>query len=61
MVLSLSMLRRAKVENLERLARALGVRVTRGVAYEESLIHAIALMLRREAIMDELRRLPPRT
>lgn len=60
MLIDVSLLRRAKLENVERLAKSLGVdppRRRRDAAYANQLISAIATKIRREAMMDELRRL----
>ena len=60
MLIDVSLLRRAKLENVERLAKSLGVdppRRRRDAAYANQLISAIATKIRREAMMDELRKL----
>lgn len=60
MMLDASLLRRAKLENLERLAKALGValpRRKRDVIYERQLVVALASRIQRDAMLDEFRRL----
>ena len=60
MLIDVSLLRRAKVENLERLAKSLGVDVPkrrRDGAYATQLVSALATKIRRDAMMDELRKL----
>lgn len=60
MLIDTSLLRRAKVENVERLAKALGVDVPkrrRDSTYANQLVSAVATKIRREAMMEELRRL----
>lgn len=60
MLLDTSLLRRAKIENLERLAKSLGVDVPRrrrDGAYASQLVSAVATKIRRDAMMDELRKL----
>lgn len=60
MLIDMSLLRRAKVENLERLAKSLGVDVPRrrrDGAYATQLVSALATKIRRDAMMDELRKL----
>lgn len=60
MLLDASLLRRANVDNLERLARALGVdtpKRRRDTLYQNQLVSALASRIRRDAMMDELKRL----
>jgi hypothetical protein len=60
MLIDVSLLRRAKVENLERLAKSMGVDVPkrrRDGAYATQLVSALATKIRRDAMMDELRKL----
>jgi hypothetical protein len=60
MLIDVSLLRRAKIENVERLAKSLGVdapRRKRDSVYANQLVSAIATKIRRDAMMDELRRL----
>jgi hypothetical protein len=60
MLIDASLLRRAKLENIERLARSLGVDVPRrkrDSVYANQLVGAIASRIRRDAMMDELRKL----
>jgi hypothetical protein len=60
MLLDPSLLRRARTENIERLAKAMGVeppRRRRDPAYHSQLVSAVASRIRREAMMDELKRL----
>lgn len=60
MLIDASLLRRARIENIERLAKALGVdapRRRRDAVYANQLVSAVATKIRREAMMDELRRL----
>lgn len=60
MMIDASLLRRAKLENLERLAKALGValpRRKRDVIYERQLVAALASRIQRDAMLDEFRRL----
>ncbi len=60
MLVDSSLLRRAKLENVERLARSLGVnfpRRSRDGVYHSQLVSSVASKIRREAIMDELRRM----
>lgn len=63
MTLDVSLLRRAKVENLERLARSLGLDVPKGrrESYVVRLIEAIATKVRRDAMLDELAKLRARS
>lgn len=62
MVLSLSVddLREARIENVERLAHALGVKhpfkTPNRVVYRQRLVGAVLAQLRREAQHDELER-----
>lgn len=60
MLLDVSLLRRAKLANLERLAKALGLplpnRRRRDEVYTNQLVSAIASKIRREAMMDEVKR-----
>jgi hypothetical protein len=60
MLVDASLLRRAKVENVERLARSLGVafpkRPKDGV-YHSQLVSSVASKIRREAILDELKKM----
>jgi hypothetical protein len=60
MLIDASLLRRAKLENIERLARSLGVDVPkrrRDSVYASQLVGAIASRIRRDAMMDELKKL----
>jgi hypothetical protein len=60
MLLDPSLLRRARTENIERLAKAMGVeapRRRRDPSYHSQLVSAVASRIRREAMMDELKRL----
>lgn len=60
MLIDTSLLRRAKIENLERLAKSLGLDVPRrrrDGAYANQLVSALATKIRRDAMMDELRKL----
>jgi hypothetical protein len=60
MLLDTSLLRRARLENIERLARAIGVeapRRRRDTVYANQLVNAVASKLRRDAMMDELKRI----
>ncbi|MFO0611169.1 MAG: hypothetical protein U0414_01180 [Polyangiaceae bacterium] len=61
MLLDVSLLRRARLENIERLAKAIGVdapkRARRDTVYASQLVSAVASKLRRDAMMDELKRL----
>ncbi len=60
MLIDTSLLRRARIENVERLAKSLGVDVPkrrRDSAYATQLVSAVATKIRREAMMDELRKL----
>ncbi len=60
MLLDVSLLRRAKIENVERLAKAMGVEAPkrrRDSVYANQLVSAIATKIRRDAMMDELKRL----
>ncbi len=61
MLLDVSLLRRARLENIERLAKAIGVdapkRSRRDTVYASQLVSAVASKLRRDAMMDELKRL----
>ena len=63
MLIDTSLLRRAKIENVERLAKSLGVDVPkpatrrRDAVYANQLVSAVATKIRREAMMEELRRL----
>lgn len=60
MLLDTSLLRRARLENVERLAKSLGVeapRRRRDTVYHNQLVNAVASKIRREAMMEELRRL----
>ncbi len=60
MLLDVSLLRRAKLENLERLAKAIGValpRRKRDALYERQLVKAIAAKIQKDAMIDEFRRL----
>jgi len=61
MLIDLSLLRRASLENVERLAKSLGVEVPRRTrrdnVYANQLVSAVATKIRREAMLDELRRL----
>jgi hypothetical protein len=60
MLIDTSLLRRAKLENVERLAKSLGVETPkrrRDTAYASQLVSAVATKIRREAMMDELRKL----
>lgn len=60
MLVDSSLLRRAKIENVERLARSLGVSLPKrpkdGV-YHSQLVSSVASKIRREAILDELKRM----
>lgn len=61
MLIDTSLLRRASLENVERLAKSLGVdvpkRQRRDGVYANQLVSAVATKIRRDAMMDELRRL----
>lgn len=60
MLIDTSLLRRAKIENIERLAKSLGVDVPRrrrDNVYANQLVSAVATKIRREAMMEELRKL----
>ena len=61
MILDVSLLRRASVANLERLARSVDMPLPRRVkdarVYHQRLVEALASLIRREAMMQELRRL----
>jgi hypothetical protein len=61
MLIDVSLLRRASIENVERLAKSLGVdvpkRARRDNVYASQLVSAVATKIRRDAMMDELRRL----
>jgi hypothetical protein len=60
MLIDTGLLRRARIENVERLAKALGVDVPRrrrDNVYANQLVSAVATKIRREAMMEELRRL----
>ncbi|NUP07414.1 MAG: hypothetical protein HOW73_15295 [Polyangiaceae bacterium] len=60
MLIDTSLLRRAKIENVERLAKALGLDVPRrkrDAVYCNQLVSAVATKIRREAMMEELRKL----
>ena len=60
MLIDTSLLRRASIENVERLAKSLGVDVPkrrRDVVYANQLVSAVATRIRREAMMEELRKL----
>ncbi len=60
MLIDLSLLRRARLENVERLAKSLGVdppKRRRDPAYANQLVTAVATKIRREAMMEELRKL----
>lgn len=64
MLIDTSLLRRAKIENVERLAKSLGVDVPkpaqtrrRDAVYANQLVSAVATKIRREAMMEELRKL----
>jgi hypothetical protein len=60
MLLDTSLLRRARLENIERLAKAIGVeppRRRRDNVYANQLVNAVASKIRRDAMMDELKRL----
>ena len=61
MLIDLSLLRRASLENVERLAKSLGVdvpkRTRRDNVYANQLVSAVATKIRRDAMLDELRRL----
>ena len=60
MLLDPSLLRRARLENIERLAKSLGVdppRRRRDSVYHSQLVNSVASKIRREAMMQELRRL----
>ena len=60
MLIDASLLRRAKPENIERLASSLGVELPRrrrdGI-YANQLVSAVASKIRRDSMLDELRRL----
>lgn len=60
MLIDASLLRRAKLENIERLASSLGVELPRrrrdGI-YANQLVSAVASKIRRDSMLDELRRL----
>ena len=60
MLIDVSLLRRARLENVERLAKALGVdppRRKRDSLYANQLVSAVATKLRRDSMMEELRKL----
>jgi len=60
MLLDTSLLRRARLENIERLAKAIGVEAPsrrRDTVYANQLVNAVASKIRRDAMMDELKRL----
>jgi len=60
MLIDTSLLRRASIENVERLAKSLGVDVPkrrRDMVYANQLVSAVATRIRREAMMEELRKL----
>ena len=60
MLLDMSLLRRARLENVERLAKSLGVdppRRRRDTVYHSQLVTAVASKIRRDAMLDELRKL----
>lgn len=60
MLIDSSLLRRARLENIERLAASLGVeapRRKRDATYATQLVSAVASRIRRDAMMDELKRL----
>ncbi len=61
MMIDVSLLRRASLENVERLAKSLGVdvpkRTRRDNVYASQLVSAVATKIRRDAMLDELRRL----
>jgi hypothetical protein len=61
MLIDVSLLRRANIENVERLAKAMGVdaprRAKRDLVYANQLVSAVATKIRRDAMMDELRKL----
>ncbi len=60
MLIDTSLLRRASIENVERLAKAMGVDVPkrkRDTVYANQLVSAVATRIRREAMMEELRKL----
>ena len=60
MLIDVSLLRRARLENVERLAKALGVdppKRRRDPAYATQLVSAVATKIRRDAMMEELRKL----
>jgi hypothetical protein len=60
MLLDTSLLRRARLENVERLAKAIGIdppRRRRDTVYASQLVNAVASKIRRDAMMDELKRL----
>lgn len=60
MLIDASLLRRARIENIERLAKSLGVespRRRRDAVYANQLVSAVATKIRRDAMMDELRKL----
>lgn len=61
MLLDVSLLRCAKVENLERLARSMGITVSHGRApWAVRLVEAIATKVRQDAMLDELAKLRAR-
>jgi hypothetical protein len=60
MLIDASLLRRAKLENIERLATSLGVelpRRKRDAIYANQLVSAVASKIRRDSMLDELRRI----
>ena len=60
MLLDMSLLRRARLENVERLAKAIGIdppRRRRDTVYANQLVNAVASKIRRDAMMDELKKL----
>jgi len=60
MLIDVSLLRRARLENVERLAKALGVeppKRRRDPQYATQLVSAVATKIRRDAMMEELRKL----
>lgn len=60
MLVDSSLLRRARLENVERLARSLNVslpRRARDGVYHSQLVSQVASKIRREAILDELKRM----
>lgn len=60
MLIDVSLLRRARLENVERLAKALGVEAPkrrRDPQYATQLVSAVATKIRRDAMMEELRKL----